>query len=77
MIIIVFILLHLGKKFIDNFITLNMNFTASFSAVGLIKFIMKKRVCIFICFFFFVGDRGVKTKENINYLQRMVSFILE
>ena len=35
---------------------------------------MKKRVCIFICFCLFVGDRGVKTKENVNYIKRLVSF---
>ena len=35
---------------------------------------MKKRVCIFICFFLFVGDWAVKTNENVNYLKRMVSF---
>ena len=45
-----------------------MKFTASFSAEGLIEFIMNKRVCVFICFVLFVGDRGVKTKENIKYL---------
>ena len=29
---------------------------------------MDKRVCTFICFFLFVGDRDVKTKENIKHL---------
>ena len=40
-----------------------IDITASCSAVGVIEFIMKNRVCIFICFFLFVGDRGVKTKK--------------
>ena len=38
-----------------------MKFPASFIAEGLIEFVMNRRV-----FFWFAGDRGVKTKENIN-----------
>ena len=45
-----------------------LKITASFSAEGLKEFIMNKNVCSFICFFLFVGDRGVKTKENIYHL---------
>ena len=45
-----------------------MNFTASFSAVGLMEFIMKKESVFLFVFLLVVSDHGVKTKESVNYI---------